>query len=246
MIQGHAIYKRWNPETGETYIGKVWWTHSNTTPERAFLRRQKKHEKNGMSGWNSEIISQELRIDAPKMSDGLYHIRVAVNEHNELMKIPLEKWRNKQDPLIQMNNASSNEDMASLGGKITGRRNVESGQIQALGYSGIGGKKAFELHGNPATPESCFKGGKVGGKIGGNRRFKLYGSPATTESCSKGGKIIGQQNVESGHIQTLGCLQGRRNVESGLWMKANHFRWHVNQGISKPETCIFCVVSEIL
>ena len=79
MVEGHAIYRRRNPETDEQYAGKVWWTNKRQTPEKAVACRQKRHEKNGMAGWACEIVSTEKREDAPPMSDGLYHIRIAVN-----------------------------------------------------------------------------------------------------------------------------------------------------------------------
>ena len=60
QILGHLIYKRWNPETKEAYAGKCWWTSPKQTPKKAFLKRQKDHEKNGMEGWNSEILTEVI------------------------------------------------------------------------------------------------------------------------------------------------------------------------------------------
>lgn len=49
----------------------------------------------------------------------------------------------------------------------------------------------------------------------GKKSFDLHGSPATIESCSKGGKIQGQINVQSGHMSAIGREWGRKAVESG-------------------------------
>jgi group I intron endonuclease len=92
--------------------------------------------------------------------------------------------------LDQIRNLPQTKVAQRASGVMLGRRNVESGQIQALGKSGvgarIGGRKCFELHGNPATPESR----------------------------AEGGRISGRKNVESGHLAK--CRHTRWHVRRGV------------------------------
>jgi hypothetical protein len=85
-------------------------------------------------------------------------------------------------------------------GKIAGQMAVESGQVQSLGKKQ--GRKNVE-NGHLAsirTPENISKGTR--------RRNEIYGNPSTPESCARAGRIGGRKHVESGHIQALGKIQG--------------------------------------
>jgi hypothetical protein len=135
------------------------------------------------------------------------------------------------------------------GGRIQGRKNVESGQLASIqSLAGrIGGRIAVESghlasirvlggraqgrknveSGQLASIQSLGAriGGRIGGRISGRKAVESgqLASIRTSESCSKGGRIQGRKNVESGHLTT-----------------ARHKRWHVNRGISNPD-CALCV-----
>ena len=182
MVEGHAIYVRSNPETGVQYAGKVWWTNKSQTPEKAVARRQKDHEKNGMAGWEYEIVSTEKREDAPSMSDGLYHIRIAVNEYAEYNKIPPEKRRNKQSPLLQLDRVSSSEDLARIGGrnqpreaKVAGGRNGSRNQPrEAKAAAGrIGGRNQPREAKAAAGRNGSREAKAAGSRIGNCKRWNI-------------------------------------------------------------------------
>jgi len=128
-----------------------------------------------------------------------------------------------------------------------GRKNVESGHIFGV-----------------ATPESCAKGGRVGGRTSGRKNAesghlaRIAALGRTPESCAKGGRIGGRKAVESGHLARIaafggrigGRISGRKNVESGQLAEARkkidhqkriHIRWHVKRGIKK-EGCALCQI----
>lgn len=265
MVLGHAIYRRTDPETGRQYAGKVWWTKPNWTAEKACARRWSREDKgNGMTGWHGEIVSSEKRSDVPHMSDGLYHIRIAVNEGAEFDKIPPEKRKNKIHPLLQLSGASANEsstrlgghlggrkvkelgvgifapEMRGVGGRIGGRKNVESGHLRSVSAKAgrLGGLKTMELYGNPGTPEGRTKGGRLGSR---NQPY---------EEKVRGGRIAGRITKEKGTgLFVPGYLQkgigGRATNETTEGRKGNGgriggpigsritncVRWKVNRGL---------------
>lgn len=55
-----------------------------------------------------------------------------------------------------------------------------------------GGRRCIELHGSPATPEGCAKGGRVGGPIGGRNQ--------SLEDKARGGHIAARENMKSGQL----------------------------------------------
>jgi hypothetical protein len=174
VILGHAIYRRTDPKTGQQYAGQVWWTKPNQTPERACARRWKTEDRdNGMAGWISEIVSAEKRSDAPYMSDGLYRIRMFVNEAAEFDKIPPENRKNKIHPLLQLNGVSAREEMQAIGRRISGFKNKKNGTgIFAPGMAAKGGRIAgrtlVELKRGIFAPGfDLANGGRTYGHFGG-------------------------------------------------------------------------------
>jgi hypothetical protein len=82
------------------------------------------------------------------------------------------------------------------------------------------------------------KAGKIGGPLGSKKRNELYGNPATFESCRKGGLIGGsRQTLE--HLSSMGQLGAKKFHDlypSGL---GTHIRWHVNRNIVRAN-CKLC------
>lgn len=100
---------------------------------------------------------------------------------------------------IQRQKEARREQGRQTGG-ISGRKNVESGQIYRI-----------------RTPESCAKGGRVAGRMAAESgRIQVLGRKHGPELGRKYGPIHGRINAESGRLQALGRIQGPKNVESGL------------------------------
>jgi hypothetical protein len=106
MIQGYAIYLRTHRETGKQYGGMCWWTKPTQTPEKACKRRWRTEDMKGIGGlfggFDSKIILSEKRADAPEMSEGLYRIRIFVDESKVVDRIPRKKRLNRISPLVQI------------------------------------------------------------------------------------------------------------------------------------------------
>jgi len=122
-------------------------------------------------------------------------------------------------------------ESCAKGGRIGGRKNVESGHMQAIGriYGRIQGHKNVES-GQLASIQSL--GGRISGRIQGRKNVE---SGHLTSIASMGGRIGGCRNVESGQLASI-CVEGGRAAS----LINNHKRWHINRGISKPETCALC------
>ncbi len=112
-----------------------------------------------------------------------------------------------------------------------GCNNVESGLI-------------FKI----ATPESCSRGGKIGGR----RNVESGQLASITGMGGKiGGRTQGRRNAENGHLAALtasrtheelsaaGRFGGYKTAEKGYLIRAGHIRWHVKRGIIGP-SCALC------
>lgn len=124
-------------------------------------------------------------------------IELTVEEHAEAHKILFEKHGHEYDRIawlalsgqMTMSQASWLAQLegarkgSSLGGKITGRKNKESGRIYTLAL-----KNLERINSSPEHLEYC----KLGGKIQGRKN-------AETGWMSTLGSITGKKNVESGH-----------------------------------------------
>jgi len=149
-------------------------------------------------------------------------------------------------------------------GQLQGRKNIESGHIQALGK--LQGKKNVEnVHRARLNAQNRKLYGYLGGRVSGRKNRELSRGFFAPGMAAKGGRIggsiAGRKAVESGQLasirtpenwaKALKKLQeigwpkelGRRNVESGQLAKirpmGSHTRWHVNRGITNPK-CSLC------
>ena len=107
----------------------------------------------------------------------------------------------------------------SIGGRITGRMNAESGHMAALArkYGSVGGRKVAEL----------------GVGVCGRSREKM------TEDGRKGGAVSGRMHAESGHCARIAASGGRIGGRIGSRV-TNHLRWHQARNIFNPD-CALCI-----
>jgi hypothetical protein len=148
------------------------------------------------------------------------------------------------------------------GGRISGHKNVESGQIRALGLA-QGRRNVESGHIQALGRTQGRVQGPIQGLIQGRKNVKSgqLAGIRTRENCAKGGSIQGLKNIESGQLAGLrtpehqraagrigglknvesGWAQelGRRAVESGHIQALGHIRWHVNRGLKSPN-CFLC------
>ncbi len=153
---------------------------------------------------------------------------------------------NKISPLIQalghpMLEAEMGKLGSSLGGRLGGRKNVESGHIQALARKMVESGRLAEIRNSPRTKEAQRKAGRKAVESGQLARA------CTFEVRSKSGR----KAVETGQLTKVRkklsyedrIRGGRKNVESGQLAKIRDKgrcqRWNINRG--KP-----CVCSEHL
>lgn len=132
-----------------------------------------------------------------------------------------------------------------LGGSKSGGSEAGKARMTALGHSGAGGRVVGPVTGRKhkeyktgvcgRSPEKMRADGIIGGRISGHRNKENRIGIFAPENYGLGGR----KNVESGHIQALGVMQGRKNAENGVLAKARHIHWHVRRGIVNPK-CKLC------
>jgi hypothetical protein len=98
---------------------------------------------------------------------------------------------------------------------LAGQKNLESGWAAELGRRAV---ESGQLR-NVTTPESCAKGGRIGGIIAGQIAIQ---SGRLMQMCVLGGR----KHIGTGHLNKI----GRRGV---------HVRWHTNRDVVNPN-CNLC------
>lgn len=222
MIQGYAIYLRTHRETGKQYAGCVWGSKEKWTAEKACVRRWKYEDWAGLSnifgGFDSKIVLAERRTDAPPMSDGLYHIRIAVDEARVMDTIPTALCLNKISPLLQLKANWLNEYIRRLGQQKAGRKNAASGHMRRISALG-------------RTPEHQRAAGNA--NVASGHIFRI----ATKVSCAAGGRIGGKAAVASKRAQGIPIFPVGVQQRNGF--STSHRRWHLARGIVNPQ-CKLC------
>jgi len=182
MIQGYAIYLRTHRETGKQYAGAVWGSNLSWVAESACARRWRYEDRKGIRGlhaFDSVIVYQERRADAPPCSDGMYHIRIAVDEAAAIDAIPPHQQLNHVSPLLQLHLSSLSEEVLRIGGERKARGGYASGVLHVKLKLGI-----FAPDYDKTAP----------GKIGGVRTHLLHPNQA---------KEAGLKNVANGHLSRI-------------------------------------------
>jgi len=152
---------------------------------------------------------------------------------------------NKISPLLQtMGRSMLESEMGRIGGLIQGRRNAKNRTgVCAPGVVEKAGRKNVESGHIQAL-------GRIQGRK--NAKSGRLKHIRTLEESVKGGRIGGRKNVESGRIQALGRIQGQLSVENGRLASyrtsehqskaaysSRHVRWHIKRGIIEPR-CSLC------
>jgi hypothetical protein len=250
MIHGYAIYLRTHQLTGKQYGGCVWWTKRDWTAEKSCLRRWRREDRDGIrglfGGFSSEIVLTKNRRDIPICSEGMYHIRIAVDEAAVIDAIPPAFRLNKTSPLLQLNSASTSEEIVRFANEIQRENNlgiygITFEQKQAIGRKNYTNKVGlFNI-----AAEEWEKIHRAGGSKSG-RKHKENGTgifaPEARVKMMAGVRRWHEQHPELDRLR--GQKAGRQRVESGHLARisrfAAHMRWHTSRGISKP-TCRFCL-----
>jgi hypothetical protein len=130
------------------------------------------------------------------------------NDENNLVLVhpSCNKQKRERDLEEHLERIDAGETSLTL--KIWTAEELEKEKKKLLANSSKGARKRNQLYGNPATPESCSKGGQSAGR-------KNVESGQIQALGHKHGHTQGRKNVESGQIQELGRNQGRKNVDSG-------------------------------
>jgi hypothetical protein len=215
MIQGYAIYLRTHRETGKQYGGCVWWSDSAQTAEKACARRWKREDREGIAGlfggFDSRIVLIEKREDTSKCSDGLYRIRIAVDEQKTIDTILPERRLNVADPLKGMGLIP---DTCVVGGQ----RGAKTCKHRGIGIFGMSLDQRRQAQRNQpreiqrATGLAHYKAKTAifapGTAAKGARN-------QSKESKAAGGRIGGGIARASGQIYALGDLYGKISVVNG-------------------------------
>jgi hypothetical protein len=155
--------------------------------------------------------------------------------------------------------------MLVANGQIRGRKNVISGQIQALGKSGIGariggrinvesgraqrlgliyGRKAFENKTGIHAPDyDRTKGGRAGGRIGNHLRWKHDGAVDSCVICKRtpdekrvAENLALKLSRQKKH-EAVGTKYNANRAQCGL--SSSHLQWHVKRNVIKLD-CKLC------
>jgi hypothetical protein len=202
------------------------------TVELRLIREIPRHENEDDVAYNFHLKASEALDIARKKTyikdGGLNKISPLIQAIGGTM---LETERGKIGGLSQPREAKVRGGRTQ--GYIQGPKNVESGQIRALGRKNVETGRLRKI----CTFEVQSKGGKIGGRIA--VKTGQLKRVCTSEVCSKGGRIQGRKNVESGQAQKLGSKYGPKNAENGQIQPLAHIRWHVKRGVLNPD-CSFC------
>lgn len=131
---------------------------------------------------------------------------------------------------------------------VGGRKNVESGHIQALGRKNAENGR-IQGHKNVENGVDFAAMGRKGGHTGGLTSGRKNVESGHIQAL---GRIQGRKNAENDHLRKLGKIQGRKNVENGHLasirnlknqikggQSGGHTQWHVKRGITNPN-CGLC------
>lgn len=200
---------------------------------RTLARRSTQNPYNNKKYKNCRLtLRREFECDDRDF--GLILLRV--REQFEISRAHLwEKGWNETEPVRDLLRNMCERTSSVLGGKISGRKNVENGHWFKITSSGAGGKTGA--------------GGKANVLSGHIQKLGL-----------KYGPIRGRKNVENGSITALGLknaktlgymsncgkiggtVSGPKNAAmmniSGAAKKGLHNRWHVSRGILNLNCCL--------
>jgi hypothetical protein len=143
-------------------------------------------------------------------------IELTREEHANAHLLLYEKYGKIQDLgayyLLTGQTDEANKIACSMGGKIQGKRNAESGHmvdIQKIGAS-LGGKRSSEV---------CRE----------KQKNAFFDPLLRTEIAKLGGHVQGKKNAESGHLKKIAQLPNKRN-EGKIWITDGNSNKMMNDG----------------
>ena len=124
---------------------------------------------------------------------------VTREEHAKLHYKLYKKSKNRYDLcayyLLSYEMEKFRKLFSSLGGKVQGKRNAESGHMAAI-------QKLADWS----------KAGKKGAAVCKNKGVNsFFDESLRLKSCSMGGKVQGKRNAESGHLKRIAQLPNKRS-----------------------------------
>ena len=169
--------------------------------------------------------SSDLDWYDPKDSSCPFLWHLVCAEHIEMLKMdtyrkgPLSNFFSPIDQKVFSKFGLS--ELSSLGGKIGGRTNVNSGHLKSI----------------------SSKGGSAGGPSNGKKNGLVLAQQGrgicAAGMASKGGKVggpkAGRIAVDSGQLNSLRTFEHQSKASQS----SNHIRWHLNRNIINP-SCRLC------
>lgn len=219
----------------------VFWTKPELTAIFCARRRWQEEDKKGIrgthGGFDSKIVLSETRDECSECSEGLYRIRILVDESKVVDAIPVSLRLNLISPMMQCNVGLLKESTLGSGGRTgAGARSTVARKIGLHDpkHRGKGGRTARKNGTGIFAPGAASRAGTIsadrrrGTKIG---IFSLS-PPERQKVCSAGGLIGGRIARETGQARALGLkhkqnstgIFGLSSAQRGDILKARHLR----------------------
>jgi hypothetical protein len=211
-------------------LKKRWWAYNKDKYSNHFLKEIRTIESTDLDWYET----------GNRLSPFMWHLVAAEHlEMLKMNTFKKNILSNKQSPLDQKCFGFDPQIGGTYGGPVSGanafknKTGVHAPGMAAYGNSCLttedrirGGKVSAAKITFEQRSKACYK------------RNALYGNPATKESCAKGGQVVGRANVENGHLAYARSFMTEESMKrSGHLL--GHRRWHVSRGIVSP-SCIIC------
>ena len=174
---------------------------------------------NDILGYGSEgfyhVMEQKYGVKYPLQSDEIYE----KSKQTCLKRYGVEYY------FCSDEFKSNHLDYASMGGKVQGKRNADSGhmkEIQKLSPSSENGKRSVEIHRENKT--GCF-----------------FNEELHKASASMGGKVQGKRNADSGHLKNISVnywdkvKSGEIKREKKYWCNDGNIEIQLNVSDTMPK-----------
>jgi hypothetical protein len=195
-------------------------------------KRDREHRSGGSSfGRRFKRDFPEVELPQPIRQEVEVKDQLELNELETIWMFQYHTWCGHPGGMnLIMPGAQDYKTVGRIGASTSGRKNAESGHIQALGrkYGPVNGR----IQGRAAVESGrCARMGKISGRKAVESGH--LASISTFENRSKGGR----KNVESGHLARLNqMLAESGHVAASLGGRtSNCLRWNIRR--SKPCVC---------
>ena len=193
-----ALYRYPHPEdpTRFIYVGQVWDTNR--------LQIRNEEHQSGLRGFGFRFKKKYPNVNLPSPICEFVEVfdQLELNELETIWMFRFHTWRGYPDgENLTLPGAIDYKDIAYLGGVVSGRLFVESGNASIFGKKW--GQRSVE-----------------NGQLARMR---------TPEHQREAASARGRKNVQTGHIQALGREYGRKNKESGFIQNLGHTQGLINK-----------------